>query len=174
MKGGLTVSGGEPLMQRRFVVKLLTAAKGMGIHTAIETNGYLGGELSDDDLGTLDMVLLGIKAWGAEKHRKLTGRELEPTLEFARRLAARKVPIWIRFVLVPGLTDDAVDIGQIAKFAADLGNVERVDVLPFHQMGRFKWKQLGIRYALDEAVPPTSEAVEAACAIFRAEGLTAY
>jgi pyruvate formate lyase activating enzyme len=174
MKGGLTVSGGEPLMQRRFVVKLLAAAKDMGIHTAIETNGYLGGELSDDDLSTLDMALLGIKAWGAEKHKKLTGRELEPTLEFARRLAARKVPIWIRFVLVPGLTDDAGDIGGIAKFAAGLGNVERVDVLPFHQLGRFKWQQLGIRYALDDAVPPTPEAVEAACAIFRAEGLTAY
>lgn len=174
MSGGLTISGGEPLMQRRFVVKVLAAAKGMGIHTCIETNGFLGGELSDTDLDTLDHVLLGIKAWAPERHRELTGRDPEPTLEFARRLAARRMPVWIRFVLVPGLTDAMDDIRGIARFAAGLGNVQRVDVLPFHQLGRFKWKELGIRYTLDGAVPPTPEAVEAACAIFRAEGLTAY
>jgi pyruvate formate lyase activating enzyme len=80
----------------------------------------------------------------------------------------------VRFVLVPGLTDDPVDIGDIARFAADLGNVERVDVLPFHQMGRFKWERLGIRYALKDTEPPTIEAVEQACEIFKQAGLKAY
>lgn len=173
MGGGLTVSGGEPLMQRRFVVKLLQGARAMGIHTTIETNGYLGAELSDADLDSLDLVMLGIKAWGEERHRELTGREPGPTLEFARRLAALGKPAWIRFVLVPGLTDDLGEIAAIARFAAGLGNVQRVEVLPFHQMGRYKWHKLGMRYALEAVEPPTPEAAEQACAIFRDAGLVA-
>jgi pyruvate formate lyase activating enzyme len=174
MAGGLTISGGEPLMQDRFVVKFFAAARKMGIHNTIETNGFLGEKLSDAELETIDLVMLGIKQWNPERHKALTGRDIEPTLEFARRLAQRKRPIWVRFVLVPGLTDDPVDIGDIARFAADLGNVERVDVLPFHQMGRFKWERLGIRYALKDTEPPTIEAVEQACEIFKQAGLKAY
>jgi pyruvate formate lyase activating enzyme len=174
MSGGVTISGGEPLMQRHFVMKVLTGARAMGIHTAIETNGFLGAELSDADLDTIDLVLLGIKAWDRARHRTLTGRDLEPTLEFARRLAARQQPVWIRFVLVPGLTDDPADITQIASFASSLGNVERVEVLPFHQMGRFKWQTLGIRYSLETTEPPSTAALAEACGIFRARGLTAH
>ncbi len=174
MKGGVTFSGGEPLMQDRFIVKMLAAAKGMGIHTTVETNGYLGEKLSDAELASIDMVLLGIKAWGNEKHKKLTGRDLDPTLQFAQRLSQAKKPMWVRFVLVPGLTDDPEDIADIARFAAALGNVERVDVLPFHQMGRYKWEKLGMRYQLNDTKEPTLEACEQAVALFRAEGLTAY
>jgi pyruvate formate lyase activating enzyme len=174
MSGGVTISGGEPLMQRRFVIKVLAGAKAMGIHTAIETNGFLGAELTDADLENIDLVLLGIKMWDRDRHRALTGRDNEPTLELARRLAARKLPVWVRFVLVPGLTDDSADISQIAAFAAKLGNVERVEVLPFHQMGRFKWETLGIRYALEHTEPPTREEAEKACRIFRARGLTTH
>ncbi|HEY6547086.1 MAG TPA: pyruvate formate-lyase-activating protein [Vicinamibacteria bacterium] len=174
MGGGFTLSGGEPLLQHRFAVKLLTAAKGMGIHTAFETNGYYGARLHDAELETVDLVLLGLKTWDPERHRRLTGMEIGPTLEFARRLAAQKKPIWVRFVLVPGLTDDQGDIASIAAFAAGLGNVERVDVLPFHQLGRFKWKELGLEYTLEKVEPPSAEAVERACATFRAAGLTAY
>jgi pyruvate formate lyase activating enzyme len=174
MAGGFTISGGEPLMQDRFVVKLLTAAKGMGIHTCIESNGFLGERLSDAELEQIDLVMLGIKTWDRERHKKLTGREIEPTLAFARRLGALRKPIWVRFVLVPGLTDDPDDIANIARFAAGLGNVERVDVLPFHQMGRYKWERLGMSYSLADTQPPTSEACERACQIFRDAGLTAY
>jgi pyruvate formate lyase activating enzyme len=174
MSGGVTISGGEPLMQRRFVTKVLAGAKAMAIHTAIETNGFLGAELTDSELDNIDLVLLGIKTWDRERHRALTGRDNAPTLELARRLAARKLPVWVRFVLVPGLTDDPDDIAQIAAFAAELGNVERVEVLPFHQMGRFKWQSLGIRYALEHTEPPTKEALEEACGIFRARGLSAH
>ena len=174
MAGGVTISGGEPLMQRRFVMKVLAGAKGMGIHTAIETNGFLGAELTDGDLDDIDLVLLGLKTWDRERHRTLTGRDNEPTLELARRLASRRQPVWVRFVLVPGLTDDPADIAQIAAFAAKLGNVERVEVLPFHQMGRFKWETLGIRYALEGTEPPSPEAVAAACETFRAQGLTTH
>ncbi|MET0986245.1 MAG: pyruvate formate-lyase-activating protein [Steroidobacteraceae bacterium] len=174
MAGGLTVSGGEPLMQNRFVVKLLTAAKEMGVHTTIETNGYLGERLSDEELESIDLVMLGLKAWDPELHKNLTGRENAPTHTFARRLAKLKRPMWARFVLVPGLTDDPEDIAGIARFAASLGNVERVDVLPFHQMGRFKWERLGIRYSLQDVQPPSIEATERAVGIFREQGLAAY
>jgi pyruvate formate lyase activating enzyme len=174
MAGGFTLSGGEPLMQDRFAVKLLTAAQAMGIHTALDTNGSLGTRLTDAELESIDLVLLDIKTWDAERHRQVTGTEVGPVLDFARRLAARKRPVWLRFVLVPGLTDDAENITKIASFSGGLGNVDRVDVLPFHQMGRFKWKELKLGYALENIEPPTSEAVEQACAWFRAEGLKVY
>jgi pyruvate formate lyase activating enzyme len=173
MAGGFTLSGGDPLMQHRFTVKLFTAARGMGIHTALDTNGYYGDRLSDEELELASLVLLDIKAWEPERHKQLTGMDNAPTLEFARRLAARRRPVWLRYVLVPGLTDDPEDIAKIARFTAGLGNVERVDVLPFHQMGRFKWKQLGLKYALEDVEPPSVAVVEQALGIFRAEGLKA-
>ena len=174
MSGGFTLSGGEPLMQHRFAVKLFTAAKAMGIHTALDSNGFYGSRLTDAELDAIDLVLLDIKTWDPDRHRRLTGMDVGPTLEFARRLAAQRRPIWLRYVLVPGLTDDPEDISQTAGFAAGLGNVERVDVLPFHQMGRFKWKQLGIDYTLETVEPPTAELVERACTIFRTTGLKTY
>jgi pyruvate formate lyase activating enzyme len=173
MSGGFTLSGGEPLMQDRFAVRLCTAAKAMGVHTAIETNGYLGARLSDTELEQFDLVLLGLKSWG-ERHRDLTGKDIGPTLDFAKRLAAHKRPIWVRFVLVPGLTDDKEIVAPIAQFAASLGNVERVEVLPFHQMGRFKWEKLGLKYTLENVKAPSNELAEATCKVFRAEGLQAF
>lgn len=174
MRGGFTLSGGEPLMQDRFAVRLLTAARGMGVHTALDTNGYLGERLSDEELDQIDVVLLDIKTWGAERHQHLTGKDISPTLNFARRLAHRRRTMWLRYVLVPGLTDDENDISQIAAFAAQLGNVERVDVLPFHQLGRYKWEKLGVDYKLKDVDPPVPELVERVCGQFRAVGLKAY
>jgi pyruvate formate lyase activating enzyme len=152
-------------------MRLLAAAKAMGVHTALDTNGYLGAQLSDAELDAIDLVLLDIKGWDEKRHEHLTGMEIGPTLEFARRLAALGRPIWIRFVLVPGLTDVPEDIDGLARFAASLGNVERVDVLPFHQMGRFKWKALKLDYTLGTAEPPSQETVEKAVLRFRAAGL---
>lgn len=174
MSGGFTLSGGEPLMQDRFAVKVFTAAKGMGVHTALDTNGYLGERLSDEELEQIDLVLLDIKTWGEAHHRTLTGKDAGPILEFARRLAQRRRRVWLRYVLVPGLTDDENDIRQIAMFAAELGNIERVDVLPFHQMGRYKWEKLGIDYKLHDVEPPAHELVERVCGQFRAAGLKTY
>ena len=174
MKGGFTLSGGEALMQDRFAVKLFTAARAMGIHTALDTNGYFGDRLTDEELQVIDLVLLDIKSWDPERHKKVTGMDVAPTLAFARRLAALKRPMWLRFVLVPGYSDDPDDIRQIARFCAELGNVERVDVLPFHQMGRFKWKKLGLDYKLDQVEPPSADLIERTLAIYRGEGLTAY
>jgi len=109
-----------------------------------------------------------------ERHRHLTGMDPGLTRKLAQRLAAQKRPIWVRFVLVPGLTDAVEDIAKIADFAAGLGNVERVDVLPFHQLGKYKWKELKIDYELADVQPPSPEAIERACAQFRAVGLYTY
>jgi pyruvate formate lyase activating enzyme len=174
MGGGLTLSGGEPLMQDRFAVRLFTAARAMGVHTAVETNGYLGERLTDHELTQIDLVMLGVKTWTSKRHRELTGKDIGPTLEFGRRLSHLGRKMWIRFVLVPGLTDDPKNIEQIAKFAVELEVVDRIEVLPFHQMGRYKWRELAIDYTLQDVKPPTSEMIERACEQFRAVGLTAY
>jgi len=174
MGGGFTLTGGEPLMQDRFAVRLFSAAKDMGIHTALNTNGQLGERLSDEELQQIDLVILDIKTWDRVAHRHLTGKENGPTLDFARRLAALKRPVWTRFVVVPGLTDNERDIAQIATFTASLGNVERVDVLPFHQMGRYKWKELNIPYTLENVEAPVRELIDRTSQRFRAVGLKAY
>jgi len=173
MKGGLTISGGEPLLQYKFLSKLFQAAHKTGVHTTLETNGYFGERLTDDDLGSIDLIMLGLKAIEPDLHKRLTGMENKPVHQFARRLAERKHPIWIRFVVVPGWTDNTGEAKRMADFAASLGNVQRVDVLPFHQMGRFKWEKLGMEYKMKDAQPPSREIINEALAIFRAAGLEA-
>lgn len=174
MRGGLTISGGEPLMQHKFVLKLFSGARAIGIHTALDTNGHFGDRLTDADLENISLVLLDIKSWDEARHRHLTGMEIGPVLDFARRLAAQKRPIWLRFVLVPGLTDHPQDVERLAAFAGGLGNVERVDVLPFHKMGEHKWNRLGIEYKLQDTQPPSQEVIDSVCSQFRAAGLSAY
>lgn len=173
MSGGVTLSGGEPLMQHRFAAKFLGGAQLMGLHTALDTNGYYGDKLSDGELESIDLVLLDLKTWDPARHRRITGVDVEPTFTFARRLAGRHRRVWVRFVLVPGLTDDLDDIAKIARFAARLGNVERVDVVPFHQMGRYKWKQLGMPYRLETTEAPDAALVERTREVFRLAGLHA-
>jgi len=174
LKGGVTLSGGEPLLQHRFVLNVFAEAKKAGIHTALDTNGFLGDRLSDKDLELIDLVLLDIKAFSADLHQRLTSQSNEPVLKFARRLAGLKRPVWVRFVFVPGWTDDMAEVERVAEFVGALGNVERVDVLPFHQLGRFKWEKLGMTYALSDTEPPSQAKTEEAIAQFRAKGLKAY
>jgi pyruvate formate lyase activating enzyme len=171
--GGLTVSGGEPLVQAAFVGAMFSGAKALGLHTAIDTSGYGGDRAPDALLDVTDLVLLDIKAWSPDTYRHVTGVELASTLAFARRLAERGTPVWLRYVLVPGLTDAATEVEGVAAFAAELGNVRRVDVLPFHQMGAHKWERLGLAYTLHDVAPPTTEQVAAAVARFRVRGLRA-
>lgn len=165
--GGVTVSGGEPLLQDRFVLNVLCGARALGVHTALDTNGFLGSRLSDEELAGIDLVLLDVKSWDAETHLRVTGQPVEPVLEFARRLARLGRPAWLRFVLVPGLTDAPANVAGLARFAAELPNVERTEVLPFHQLGRFKWRQLGLRYALEDVSAPSASQVAAVEAVFR-------
>ncbi|AQP47610.1 pyruvate formate-lyase 1-activating enzyme [Tessaracoccus aquimaris] len=173
-KGGITLSGGEVLQQPGFAGRILRGAKEMGIHTAIDTSGFLGANASDELLADVDLVLLDVKSGDEATYRRVTGRDLAPTLDFGRRLDALGIATWIRFVLVPGLTDDPDNIAPIADYAASLGNVERVEVLPFHQMGRAKWDGLGLRYELGDTEPPSAAQVAATRAIFEARGLLTY
>ena len=173
MGGGLTISGGEPLVQIGFTQGMFVAAKAMGLHTALDTSGFLGHRADDAYLKSVDLVLLDIKSGDPDTYRKVTGVELAPTLRFAERLAAMGKPVWVRFVLVPGLSDDPANIEKVAKFVAPMANVEWVEVLPFHQMGGFKWKTLGLEYHLAETPVPTPEQVSAALDIFRSAGCRA-
>jgi pyruvate formate lyase activating enzyme len=173
MNGGFTLSGGEPLMQDRFAVRLFDATHAMGVHTAIETNGFFGERLSDEELRDIDLVLLDMKAFTREQHERVAGIANEPVIAFAERLAALGRPMWLRYVLVPGLTDVTEEMDALAEFATGLGNVERAEVLPFHQLGAYKWEKLGLDYRLEGAPMPTREQVDAAIAIFAGRGLKA-
>jgi pyruvate formate lyase activating enzyme len=173
--GGLTISGGEPLLQARFVANVFRRAKAeLGVHTALDTAGLLGARLSDDELQDIDLTLLDIKSGLPETYRRVTGRPLQPTLEFARRLSDMGRTMWIRFVLVPGLTDAPDNIAAVADFVAGLQTVERVEVLPFHQLGRTKWAATGEKYLLGDTKAATLAEAEAARYVFRERGLTVY
>lgn len=172
--GGLTISGGEPLMQPAFVANILRGAKELGIHTAIDTSGYLGAHCTDAMLADIDLVLLDVKSGIPETYKKTTGRELAPTLEFGRRVADSGTEIWIRFVLVPGLTDAEENVEAVADYVSTLSTVTRVEVLPFHQMGQDKWATLGMTYELADTRAPSPELVERVRGQFRARGLTVF
>jgi pyruvate formate lyase activating enzyme len=172
--GGLTISGGEPLMQPAFVRRLLRGAKELGIHTAVDTSGFLGASCSDEMLDDIDLVLLDVKSGLPETYRRVTGRDLQPTLDFGARLAEHGTEIWVRFVLVPGLTDEVANVAAVADYVATLSTVTRVEVLPFHQMGRDKWATLGMTYELEDTPAPTPELVERVRGQFRERGLTVY
>ncbi len=168
--GGVTISGGDPLFQPEFTRTLLRGCRQMGLHTCLDTSGHLGCNADDAMLDDVDLVLLDIKAWDPEQYRRVTGQPLQPTLDFAERLARRDTAVWLRYVLVPGLTDQLDDIAALARYAAGLGNVQRVDVLPFHQMGKFKWGELGLEYPLMELEPPAQELTDKVRNIFRTYG----
>jgi pyruvate formate lyase activating enzyme len=172
-KGGITLSGGEPMVQRPFMARIFRRCKELGLHTCLDTAGRLGEKMTDREIMDVDLHLLDIKSGDPALYQKVTNQPLQPTLDYARRLSDLGRPMWVRFVLVPELTDNFDDIHQIADFAAGLGNVERVEVLPFHQMGRFKWKNLGIRYNLEDTQPPSAEVVDRAVSVFRSAGLDA-
>ncbi len=170
-KGGVTLSGGEPLVQHGFCMNVLRRLHALGMHTALDTNGFLGDRLTDADLQAIDLVLLDLKSWDDKTHLHITGQHSDPVFRFARRLRDLGRPAWIRFVLVPGLTDAPDNVTGLARFCAELSNVERVEILAFHQLGRFKWHELGQRYALESAEPPSASAVAAVREAFRQHGV---
>jgi pyruvate formate lyase activating enzyme len=173
LDGGLTISGGEPMVQLSFTRRILAAAKRMGLHTAIETSGFLGDRADEKFLSHLDLVLLDIKSGDPETYRRVAGRDLAPTLRFAERLAAIGKPAWVRFTLVPGLTDDPANVDKIARFVAPMKNVEWVEVQPLHQLGAFKWKAMGLSYKEVDTPTPTPDLVQRVLEQFRAAGCRA-
>jgi pyruvate formate lyase activating enzyme len=173
LDGGLTISGGEPMVQLAFTRRILAGAKEMGLHTAIETSGYLGDRVDDRYLSCLDLVLLDIKSSDPETYRSVTGRDLAPTLRFAERLAAIGKPVWVRFTLVPGFTDEPANVDGIARFVALMKNVEWVEVQPFHQLGAFKWKAMNLEYEHANTPTPSPDLIERVIEQFRAAGCRA-
>ncbi len=173
--GGITLSGGEVLMQPAFAKNVLKAAKEMGIHTAIDTSGFLGAAATDSFLELVDLVLLDVKSGLPETYKKLTERPLQPTIDFGDRLSALGTKVWIRFVVVPGWTDAVENVEAIGDILERWKNViERVEVLPFHNMGQDKWDQLGMEYKLRDVQPPDKEIVERVREQFRARGFDVY
>ena len=161
--GGVTISGGEPLLQIHFLIELFTILKEEGIHTAIDTSGSF---TITDDLKKLidltDLFLLDIKCINDEICKDLTGVSNQKELEFARYLSAIGKPMWIRQVLVPGITNNEDDLLKLKDFIHNLSSVEKVEILPYHDMGRFKWEELGYTYPLEGVPIPTDEEVKKA------------
>lgn len=174
LAGGLTISGGEPLMQAHFVGEIFHRAKHeLQLHTALDTQGFLAAHLDDDWFNNIDLVLLDIKHSDAAKYEALTSKPLQPTLDFACRLSAMGKKMWIRYVLVPGYTDGFDDVEKLADFVSTLHGVERVEVLPFHKMGEPKWEKLGLDYQLKAVPPPSPALLERVVGQFRERGLFA-
>ena len=173
-KGGITLSGGEPLVQLEFTTRIFRRCKELGLHTCLDTSGRLGDRLTDDQLMDIDLNLLDIKSGEPEIYKQVSKGPLLPTLEYARRLSDLRRPLWVRFVLVPNLTDDYDNVQRVADLCAGLKSLERVEILRFHQLGRSKWQKLGIDYPLTDTEPPSAELTERVRSQFRSRGITVY
>lgn len=166
--GGITVSGGEPLLQIDFLLELFTLAKAEGIHTTLDTCGQPFTKEEpffskfEQLMQVTDLVLLDIKHIDSMKHKDLTGHGNENILELAKYLDSIHKPVWIRHVLVPTINDDEKYLVALDLFIQDLKNVERVEVLPYHTLGAYKWKELGLSYPLEGIDPPSKESIEKA------------
>jgi len=160
--GGITVTGGEPTLQADFVAALFKRCKEMGVHTALDTSGFADIKRVEELLKYTDLVLLDIKQINNEKHKALTGVENKKNQQFANYLSEKGIAVWIRYVLVPGYTDDEQDLRATAEFIKKFDNIQRIDVLPYHSMGAYKWEQLGETYALHDVQPPDQQQVERA------------
>jgi pyruvate formate lyase activating enzyme len=173
-RGGVTISGGEPMLQRPFVMRIFHRCKQLGLHTCLDTSGRLGDRFTDEELMDIDLNLLDLKSGDPDIYKKVTNQPLQPTLDYAHRLSTLKRPIWIRFVLVPGLTDGHDNVAKVADICAGLESVERVEILRFHQLGRDKWHKLGLKYPLEEVGAPDPGLTERVRGQFRSRGLTVY
>ncbi len=165
-KGGITVSGGEPLIQPEFLKELFKKCKEQGIHTAVDTSGYVN--LEEEVKAALeytDLVLLDLKHANAEKHKELTGVENDRIKRFTKYLGEINKPVWIRYVLVPGYTDDQEDLMTAYDYLKNFSNIEKIEVLPYHTLGKEKWEKLSLEYPLEGVRTPSGEEVERAKAI---------
>lgn len=171
--GGVTISGGEPLLQIEFLTKLLRECKNLGIHTTIDTSGGCFStqtsfiEKVEELLKVTDLILLDLKQINETKHKKLTGLSNEHILKFAIFLSERKVPVWIRHVLIPSITDSKEDLENLRKFIEKMENVEKIEILPYHKLGVYKWENLSLTYPLEKIEPPSEEIINWANSILQ-------
>ncbi|OWA37017.1 pyruvate formate-lyase 1-activating enzyme [Saccharibacillus sp. O16] len=161
--GGLTISGGEPTLQAAFVAEVFREVKERwGLHTTLDSNGFNNAEKLEYLLDVTDLVLLDIKHIDNEKHKVLTGVSNEQTLRTAKWLSDHGKKMWIRHVFVPGIHDDENNLRDLGRFIGTLNGVEKFEILPYHQMGIYKWKELGREYPLEGVPSPTEEQVKRA------------
>jgi len=165
--GGVTITGGDPLSQPRFLTELLRACKHAGFHVCLDTAGFATPDTVRAALADTDLLLLDIKSYNPTVYKELTGVALEPTLQTLRLAQKMGVPTWIRFVLVPGITDNKDDIRALAQFLRKFSVIEKVEVLPFHKLGEFKWAELGLNYELTNTPPPTKTDLKQVKAILK-------
>ncbi len=170
--GGVTLSGGEPLLQHEFAKELLVACRKEGLHTAIDTSGCIPVSVCSGAIDEADLILLDIKAVDTLLSKKLSGMGNENALELLRYCEQTNKPVWIRHVLLPDWTLDAEQAHQLGQLLAPFRCVKKVELLPFHKMGEFKWEELKIEYALTDTLPPEPERVEEIKRILRGYGLT--
>ena len=171
-KGGVTITGGEPLLQAEYVKEVFALCKKEGIHTALDTSGYIFNDTVKEALNYTDLVLLDIKCIDENIHKNLTSVELNPILKFLEYLKSINKKIWIRHVVVPGITDDDKLLEKTADFIKSIGEiVEKVEILPYHTLGKYKWKQLGLKYSLENTPPLSPERAEKIRKMFREKGL---
>jgi len=173
-RGGVTLSGGEPMVQRPFMTRIFRRCKELGLHTCLDTSGRMGDRMTDQDLMDIDLHLLDIKSGDPAVYEKVTHQPLQPTLDYAHRLSALARPMWVRYVLVPDLTDGFDNVEKVADFCAGLKSIERVEILRFHQLGSDKWTKLGLEYPLEKFEAPSAELTERVREQFRSRGLTVY
>ena len=169
--GGVTLTGGEPLMQLDFVYEVIQACKKEGIHTAIDTSGYIFNDRAKKIIEAVDMVLLDVKHAEPEQYKYITSGRLEPTLKFLDYLGEIGKPVWIRYVLVPTLSDQPEAIEKLAIILSKYSNIERIELLPFHKMGEFKWQELGLDYKLKDIEEPSKASIIEAMAILKSHNL---
>ena len=167
--GGVTITGGEPLGQPDFLIELLKACKANALHTVLDTSGHGAPGVAERALKYTDLLLLDIKTINPAVYKNLTGGSLERTLEVLKLSEIHKVPVWVRFVLVPGYTDDFDDIQKLSDFLKSYKNIEKIEVLPFHKMGEYKWANMDIPYELADVEPPSMEALERAKSILESD-----
>ena len=172
--GGITASGGESTLQPEFLSELFKKAKENDIHTCLDTSGFVDIETIDPVLDNTYLVLLDLKHMVEEKSIDLTGVGMNKALKLARHLESRNIPVWIRHVLVPGITDDIDNLEKLGQFVATLKNVERFELLPYHSMGIHKWESLGIDYELKDVPDATKEDVQKASEIISKFGVKVY
>lgn len=172
--GGITVSGGEATLQPEFLTELFAKAKKNNIHTCLDTSGFVDIEKVDPILDNTDLVLLDLKHMVEEKSKDLTGVGVEKSLQLAKHLDKRNIPVWIRHVLVPGVTDDVENLEKFGQFVSTLNNVERVELLPYHSIGVHKWESMGLDYELKNVEDATQEDVDNAAEIIEKFGVTVF
>ena len=169
--GGVTITGGEPMLQPEYVEGLFKLCKENGIHTTLDTSGYIFNDKVKEVLKYTDLVLLDIKSIDENMYKYITEVELDPTLKFLKYLSEKNIKVWIRHVIVPGLTDNDEHLSKLADYISEYSNIEKIELLPYHTLGEHKWEEMGMEYSLKGVPSLSKERLENAKEIFKKRGI---